>query len=83
MKELNETRTLNINQLNEYKRHIEQFESEKEQLRRAEAASALSNEDREKLERLTKENEQYKSTLNGIQVNMFLLLLFQSQFPII
>ena len=76
LKELNETRTLHINQLNDYKRRIEQLELEKEQLRRVEvvapvqAAPVLSDEDREKIEQLTKENEQYKSKLTEIQVNV-------------
>jgi hypothetical protein len=70
IKELNETRTLNINQLNDYKRHIEQLELEKEQLRRTEivqVAPTLNNEEHEKLEQLIKENEQYKIKFEEIQ----------------
>jgi hypothetical protein len=83
LKELNETRTLNNNQLNDYKRRIEQLEKEKEQLRRIEVETTpvRNNEDREKLEQLIKENEQYKTKLNDIQVNsllIFILRIFSS-----
>ena len=78
LKELNETRTLNLNQLNEYKRRVEQLESEKEQLRRTEVTVTSNNEDREKLERLTQENEQYKSKLKDVQVNSFFILLLST-----
>lgn len=78
LKELNETRTLNLNQLNEYKRRVEQLESEKEQLRRMEVTVASNNEEREKLERVTQENEQYKSKLKDAQVkNSFFISLLR------
>ena len=75
VKELNDARTLNHNQLNEYKRRVEQLELEKEQLRRTEATVASNNEDRDKLDRLTQENEQYKNTLKDIQVNSSVISL--------
>ena len=78
LKDLNETRTLNLNQINEYKRRIEQLEVEKEQVQRSEPTVVQSNEDREKLEHLTQETEQYKAKLNDFQVNSSLIYLLQS-----
>ena len=70
---------MHVNQLNEYKRRIEELESKNEQLRQAELAraesinqSTLNNEERQKFEqdinRLAQENEQYKKKFDDIQV---------------
>lgn len=75
---MNETRTLNLNQINEYKRRIEQLEAEKEQVQHVETPVQPNNEDREKIERLTRENEQYQAKLNDLQVNSFFICLLQS-----
>lgn len=88
LKELNENRTLNTNQLNDYKRRIEQLESEKEQLLHKEivhveptsTSTTLNNEERDKLEQLNQENEQYKKKLDEIQVNSILALFLNEIF---
>jgi hypothetical protein len=74
--------------LNEFKRRIEQLEKEKEQLRRIEIAPVeptpvINNQDREKLEQLIKEIEQYKTKLNEIQVNSLYISILQSHSSII
>lgn len=74
-------RTLHTNQLNDYKRLIEQLELEKEQFRRSEliqieqaknaAVATFNNEEREKIEQLNQENQQYKNKLDELQVDYF------------
>ncbi|CAF0739998.1 unnamed protein product [Adineta steineri] len=78
LKELQESRTLHMNQINEYKRRIEELELNNEQLRQKEiahvepqATSSLNNEERQKFEqeinKLNQENEQYKKKFDEIQ----------------
>ncbi|CAF4271231.1 unnamed protein product, partial [Adineta steineri] len=78
LKELQESRTLHMNQINEYKRRIEELELNNEQLRQKEMAHvepqttpSLNNEERQKFEqeinKLNQENEQYKKKFDEIQ----------------
>ena len=71
---------MHVNQLNEYKRRIEELESKNEQLRQVElvrAESTLNNDERQKFEQdinqLAQEKEQYKKKFDDIQVRYFCL----------
>ncbi|CAF5140597.1 unnamed protein product, partial [Rotaria sp. Silwood1] len=87
IKELNENRTLHINQLNEFKCRIEQLEIDNEKLRQEKIQFEslqplkLNNEEREQYQQeinrlkqeLIEENEQYKKKINEIQVKIIFL----------
>jgi len=79
---LNENRTLHLNEINEYKRHIQQLENENEQLKREEIVHVepttttdiqtitINNEEREQLEneiqKLNEDIDEYKKKLENL-----------------
>jgi uncharacterized protein YlzI (FlbEa/FlbD family) len=79
---LNENRTLHLNEINEYKRHIQQLENENEQLKREEIIHiepttetdiqtiTINNEEREQLEneieKLNKNIDEYKKKIENL-----------------
>lgn len=79
LKELNESRTLHMNQINEHKRHIEQLELDNEKLRhehKAQIESLLNNDEKKKMEQeinqlqqqLIEQKEQYQQKYNEMQI---------------